>query len=143
MPPIELALTDELTFILELGVAVALALVAGAIAVRLRQPPIVGYLIAGVIIGPFTPGFVGSTERISELAEVGVILLLFALGVEFSVSGLMRIRSIVVPGAIAQIALVTVVGAGLGSLLGMDLRAAFVVGAAISISSTLVGCSRP
>jgi K+:H+ antiporter len=138
LPTFELSLTDGLAFILELGVAVALALLAGAIAVRLRQPPIVGYLIAGVAIGPFTPGFVSSTERISELAEVGVILLLFALGVEFSLSGLMRVKAIVIPGAIAEILLVSLVGAGIATVLGLPVKAAIVVGAAISISSTLV-----
>ena len=138
LPTIELALTDDLGFILELGVAVALALVAGAIAVRLRQPPIVGYLIAGVVIGPFTPGFVGDVERISELAEVGVVLLLFALGVEFSLSGLNRVRAIVVPGAIAQILVVTLVAGVIAVPLGIPLPGAIVVGAAVSISSTLV-----
>jgi CPA2 family monovalent cation:H+ antiporter-2 len=138
LPAFELELTDELLFILELGVALALALLAGAAAVRLKQPPIVGYLIAGVVIGPFTPGFVSSTDRISELAEVGVILLLFALGVEFSISGLMRVRRIVVPGALAEILLVTLVGATIATLLGFDVRAAIVIGAAVSISSTLV-----
>ena len=138
LPTFDLALTAELEFILELGVAIALALFAGAIAVRLRQPPIVGYLIAGVVIGPFTPGFVGDPERISELAEVGVILLLFALGVEFSLRELARVRAIVVPGAIAQILLVTLAAAGVATVLGLDVRAAIVVGGAISISSTLV-----
>ncbi len=138
LPLLELALTPELEFILTLGVAVALALVAGAVAVRLRQPPIVGYLVAGVIIGPFTPGFVGSTERISELAEVGVVLLLFALGVEFSLHELARVRRIVVPGVIAEILAVTVVGALLAVPLGFPPTSAIVVGAALSISSTLV-----
>ena len=138
LPAFDLALTSELAFILELGVALALALLAGAIAVRLHQPPIVGYLVAGVVIGPFTPGFVGDPERISELAEVGVILLLFALGVEFSLRELARVRAIVVPGAIAQILLVTLAGALVATVLGLDVRAAIVVGGAISISSTLV-----
>ncbi len=91
-----------------------------------------------MVIGPFTPGFVGDPERISELAEVGVILLLFALGVEFSLRELARVRAIVVPGAIAQILLVTLAGAAVATVLGLDVRAAIVVGGAISISSTLV-----
>ena len=70
LPELTLAVPDDLRFIMDLGVAVALALVGGIIAVRLRQPPIVGYLLAGVVIGPFTPGFVGDTAQISELAEV-------------------------------------------------------------------------
>jgi CPA2 family monovalent cation:H+ antiporter-2 len=138
LPPIDLHLTGEVEFVLELGVAVGLALIFGAIAVRLRQPPIVGYLVAGVVIGPFTPGFVGDAERISELAEVGIVLLLFALGVEFSVGGLLRVRSVAVPGAIAEIVLVTAAGAAAALVLGESFTAALVVGAAMSISSTLV-----
>ena len=107
LPELTLAVPDDLRFIMDLGVAVALALVGGIIAVRLRQPPIVGYLLAGVVIGPFTPGFVGDTAQISELAEVGVVLLLFALGVEFSISKLAPVRRIAVPGAILQVLIIT------------------------------------
>jgi CPA2 family monovalent cation:H+ antiporter-2 len=135
---IELALTPELRFILDLGVAVALALAGGAIAVRLRQPPIVGYLIAGVIIGPFTPGFVGGQEDISQLAELGVVLLLFALGVQFSLHELRRVWRVALPGAIAQIVIIIVVGTLVATLIGLPLTAAAVVGSAVAISSTLV-----
>ena len=141
MPPLsELTLTvpDDLRFIMDLGVAVALALVGGIIAVRLRQPPIVGYLLAGVVIGPFTPGFVGDTAQISELAEVGVVLLLFALGVEFSISKLAPVRRIAVPGAIIQVLIISVVAAGVGIPIGLPAPAAVVVGAAVAISSTVV-----
>ena len=138
LPAIELALTPDLRFILDLGVAVALALAGGAIAVRLRQPPIVGYLVAGVIIGPFTPGFVGGQEDISQLAELGIVLLLFALGVEFSLHELRRVWRIAVPGAIAQVLVIIAVGTLVGTLLGLSLSAAAVVGAAVAISSTLV-----
>ncbi len=135
---LQVALTPELEFILDLGVAVALALAGGAIAARLGQPPIVGYLAAGVVIGPFTPGFVGSVERISELAELGVVLLLFALGVEFSLRELARVRSIVLPGTIIQVVAVTALGALAALPLGVPPTGAIVIGAAISISSTLV-----
>jgi CPA2 family monovalent cation:H+ antiporter-2 len=141
VPPLsELTLTvpDDLRFIMDLGVAVALALVGGIIAVRLRQPPIVGYLLAGVVIGPFTPGFVGDTAQISELAEVGVVLLLFALGVEFSISKLAPVRRIAVPGAIIQVLIISVVAAGVGIPIGLPAPAAVVVGAAVAISSTVV-----
>lgn len=133
-----LSLSPELRFILDLGVAVALALVGGAIAIRLGQPPIVGYLAAGVVIGPFTPGFVGDAERIGELAELGVVLLLFALGVEFSLRELARVRRVVVPGALLQIVITALAGAAVGLPLGLGLVGAAVVGAAIAISSTLV-----
>ena len=137
-PDLALALHPELRFILNLGVAVALALVGGAVAVRLRQPPIVGYLVAGVVIGPFTPGFVGDQEQIKVLAELGVVLLLFALGVEFSLRELARVRRVVVPGAIGQIIVTTLVAGAATMLLGLDPLAAVVVGAAVAISSTLV-----
>ncbi len=138
VPDLALALHPELRFILNLGVAVALALVGGAVAVRLRQPPIVGYLVAGVVIGPFTPGFVGDQEQIKVLAELGVVLLLFALGVEFSLRELARVRRVVVPGAIGQIIVTTLVAGATTILLGLDPLAAVVVGAAVAISSTLV-----
>ena len=94
--------------------------------------------MAGVAVGPFTPGFVGDVGRISSLAELGVVLLLFALGVEFSLQELGRVRRVVVPGALIQIAVVTVIGALAALPLGLDIRAAVVVGAALAISSTLV-----
>jgi CPA2 family monovalent cation:H+ antiporter-2 len=138
LPELTLAVPPELRFILDLGVAVALALVGGAIAVRLRQPPIVGYIAAGVIIGPFTPGFVGDTEQIGQLAELGVVLLLFALGVEFSLHELRRVWRVAVPGAIAQIAITTIAGTLVAVPLGLDAVGAVVIGSAIAISSTLV-----
>jgi CPA2 family monovalent cation:H+ antiporter-2 len=138
LPELTLAVPAELRFILDLGVAVALALVGGIIAVRLRQPPIVGYLLAGVVIGPFTPGFVGDTGQISELAEVGVVLLLFALGVEFNITELSPVRRIAVPGAILQVLITATVAAAIGIPLGLPPTAAVVVGAAVAISSTVV-----
>jgi CPA2 family monovalent cation:H+ antiporter-2 len=138
LPAIELTVDPELRFILDLGVAFALALLGGAIAVRLRQPAIVGYLFAGVVIGPFTPGFVGGQEDIGQLAELGVVLLLFALGVEFSLQELRRVWRIAVPGAIAQVLIIIVAGTVVGVPLGLSLSEAAVVGASIAISSTLV-----
>jgi len=136
LPP--LALTEQLRFILGLGGAVAAALLGGAIAVRLRQPAIVGYLISGVVIGPFTPGFVGNVEQISALADVGVVLLLFALGVEFSIRELRQVARVALPGGVAQIVLIAATGVALMLGLGSGWTAAFVVGACLSISSTLV-----
>ena len=137
-PQITMAVSPELRFILDLGVAVGLALLGGAVAVRLRQPPIVGYIAAGVIIGPFTPGFVGDAEEIGRLAELGVVLLLFALGVEFSLHELRRVWRVAVPGAIAQIVITAVVGTLVAIPFGLSPLAAVVIGAAIAISSTLV-----
>jgi monovalent cation:H+ antiporter-2, CPA2 family len=138
LPELTLAVPAELRFILDLGVAVALALVGGIIAVRLRQPPIVGYLLAGVVIGPFTPGFVGDAAQIGELAEVGIVLLLFALGVEFSLGELAPVRRIAVPGAILQVLVTGLVAAAVGIPIGLPAPAAVVVGAAVAISSTVV-----
>ena len=138
LPGLDLALTPELRFILDLGVALALALVFGVLATRFGQPPIVGYLAAGVVIGPFTPGFVGDQEQIGQLAELGVVLLLFALGVEFSLHELRRVWRIAVPGAIAQIVITAVAGAAVVILLGMSPVEGAVIGSAIAISSTLV-----
>lgn len=131
-------LSEPLRFILDLGVAVAAALIGGAIAVRLRQPAVIGYLLAGIVIGPSTPGFVGDVDRIAVLAEVGIVMLLFALGVEFSIRELSAVGRVVLPAAIAQIAIILVTGAALMVGLGFDVEAALVVGACLSISSTIV-----
>ena len=131
-------LSDQLRFILDLGVAVAVALIGGAIAVRLRQPAVLGYLLAGILIGPATPGFVGDVDRIAELADLGVVLLLFALGVEFSIRGLIAVRRVAIPGATIQILVTLAVGMLLMVGLGFEIREAFVIGACLSLSSTLV-----
>jgi len=99
---LDLQLTEQLRFILDLGAALAAALVGGALAVRLRQPAIVGYLLAGIVIGPFTPGFVGDVERISVLADVGIVLLLFALGIQFSIRELREVGRVAVPGGVLR-----------------------------------------
>ncbi len=139
MPGLELGeLSAQLRFLLDLGVAVGVALIGGAIAVRLRQPAVVGYLVAGIIIGPATPGFVGDVERIAVLADVGVVLLLFALGVEFSIRGLQRVRRVAIPGGTIQIVLTLLIGAAIMIGLGAGAQEAFVVGACLSLSSTLV-----
>ena len=136
LPPLEL--TEQLRFILDLGGAVGAAVIGGAIAVRLRQPAILGYLLAGIAIGPFTPGFVGDVERITVLADVGVVLLLFALGVQFSIRELRDVGRVALPGGVAQILLVLATGAAVMIGLGSELREALVVGACLSLSSTLV-----
>jgi K+:H+ antiporter len=119
-------------------IALALAWVLGSVAHRLRLPPLVGYLIAGVLIGPATPGFVADQTLASELAEIGVILLMFGVGLHFSLEQLLSVRAIAVPGAIAQIACATLLGMALGHWLGWSLGAGLVFGLALSVASTVV-----
>ncbi len=115
-----------------------LAFIFGALANRVRVPPLVGYLLAGVIIGPFTPGFVADQSLAKQLAEIGVILLLFGVGLHFSVTDLLTVRNTAVPGAVGQIVFVTALGFGLAQLLGMSLGAGLVFGLALSVASTVV-----
>ena len=119
-------------------IALALAWVFGTAAHRLRLPPLVGYLIAGVLIGPATPGFVADQTLASELAEIGVILLMFGVGLHFSLDQLLSVRAIAVPGAIAQIACATLLGMALGHWLGWSIGAGLVFGLALSVASTVV-----
>ncbi|MXP65895.1 sodium:proton antiporter [Roseomonas sp. M0104] len=115
-----------------------LAFILGAIAQRLRVSPLVGYLLAGVVIGPFTPGFVADQGLANELAEVGVILLMFGVGLHFSLRDLLAVRRIALPGAVVQIGVATLMGMGLASLLGWSWGAGFVFGLALSVASTVV-----
>jgi CPA2 family monovalent cation:H+ antiporter-2 len=131
-------LGDELHLILNVAIATAIALVGGLLAHRLRQSVIVGYLLAGVAIGPFTPGFIGDREQIAGLAEVGVIFLMFALGIEFSLKELARVRAVALVGTTAQVLLTIAAGVGLGTLLGWPFTRGLFFGAIIAISSTMV-----
>src|SRR5882757_8049865 len=115
-----------------------LAFVFGTIAQRLRVPPLVGYLLAGVAVGPFTPGFVADQALATELAELGIILLMFGVGLHFSLHDLLSVRAIAVPGAIAQIAVATLMGLGLAWLMGWTMGAGLVFGLALSVASTVV-----
>jgi CPA2 family monovalent cation:H+ antiporter-2 len=114
------------------------AFLMGALAHRLKVSPIAGYLLAGVIVGPFTPGFVADASLANQLAEIGVILLMFGVGLHFSLRDLLSVRNIAIPGAIVQIAAATLMGMGLGWLLGWNLMAGFVFGLALSVASTVV-----
>ena len=114
------------------------AFLMGALAHRLKVSPIAGYLLAGVIVGPFTPGFVADTSLANELAEIGVILLMFGVGLHFSLRDLLSVRRIAVPGALAQIATATLLGMGLAWLLGWTVAGGFVFGLALSVASTVV-----
>jgi monovalent cation:H+ antiporter-2, CPA2 family len=119
-------------------VALVLAFAFGAVAHRLKASPLVGYLIAGVVIGPFTPGFVADQGVANELSELGIILLMFGVGLQFSLHELLSVRAIAVPGAIIQIAVATALGAGLAKLLGWSFGAGLVFGVALSVASTVV-----
>jgi len=115
-----------------------LAFILGAIANRLRMPPLVGYLVAGVLVGPFTPGFVADAELANELSEIGVILLMFGVGLHFSLKDLLSVRAVAIPGAIVQIGGATIMGLGLATLLGWGLGAGLIFGLALSVASTVV-----
>jgi CPA2 family monovalent cation:H+ antiporter-2 len=114
------------------------AFVLGALAQRFRISPLVGYLLAGVLVGPFTPGYVADQALARELAELGVILLMFGVGLHFSLKDLLAVRAIAVPGAIAQMAVATLLGMGLGYALGWPPVSGFVFGLALSVASTVV-----
>lgn len=115
-----------------------LAFIFGALAHRLRLPPLVGYLFAGILVGPHTPGFVADQSLAPELAEIGVILLMFGVGLHFSLKDLLSVRGIAVPGALAQIGLATLMGLALASLLGWPVGGGLVFGLALSVASTVV-----
>ncbi|MET3525496.1 MULTISPECIES: YbaL family putative K(+) efflux transporter [Phenylobacterium] len=116
----------------------ASALLLGMLASRLRLSPIVGYLAAGVLVGPYTPGFVGDAEVAAELAEIGVILLMFGVGLHFSYRDLIAVRKIALPGALVQILVATLLGMGLAWWLGWSPAAGLVFGLALSVASTVV-----
>ena len=115
-----------------------LAFLLGALAQRLRLSPLVGYLIAGILVGPYTPGYVADQSLAPELAEIGVILLMFGVGLHFSLKDLLSVRFIAVPGALAQIGIATALGWGLGTLLGWPTGGSLVFGLALSVASTVV-----
>ena len=119
-------------------IGLVLAFVLGAIAHRLKLSPLVGYLLAGVALGPYTPGFVADQSLAPQLAEIGVILLMFGVGLHFSIRDLLAVKTIAVPGAIAQIAFATLLGMGLAWMLGWSIGAGLVFGLALSVASTVV-----
>ena len=128
----------DLAHIATLAGGLTAALVAGYVTERLRLSPIVGYLLAGIAVGPHTPGFTADTHLAEQLAEVGVILLMFGVGLQFHLDELLSVRRVAVPGAIAQSAVATALGAGVAHLFGWDWRAAIVFGIALAVASTVV-----
>ncbi len=121
-----------------IAVGLGLAFVFGLIAHRFKLPMIAGYLMAGVVIGPFTPGYVANQDLAAQLAEMGVILLMFGVGLHFSMRDLIAVKTIAIPGAIVQIAVATVAGIGLASLLGWGIGAGVIFGLSLSVASTVV-----
>ncbi len=118
--------------------AFVLALAFGFVAVRLRAPPLVGYLLAGIALGPFTPGMSPDADMAGQLAEVGVVLLMFGVGLRFSPADLLKMRRVSLPGAIVQMVVATAIGSGLAMTFGWTLGASLVFGLALSVASTVV-----
>ena len=131
-------MTHQMPLISTLVIGLVLAFALGALAQRLRISPLVGYLLAGVAIGPATPGFVADIGLANQLAEIGVILLMFGVGLHFSLKDLMSVRAIALPGAVAQIAVATLLGMALAAAMGWDIAAGLVFGFALSVASTVV-----
>lgn len=131
-------MSHETSLIATIAVSLAFAFVGGFIAVRLHLPPLVGYLLAGIAVGPFTPGFVADVQLAPQLAEIGVILLMFGVGLHFSVDELWSVRAIALPGAVTQILVATILGTGLAILWGWSWGAGLVFGLALSVASTVV-----
>jgi monovalent cation:H+ antiporter-2, CPA2 family len=128
----------ENTLIATIAVGLAFAFIGGVVAARVHLPPLVGYLLAGIAVGPFTPGFVADPKLAPQLAEIGVILLMFGVGMHFSIRDLWAVRKVAVPGAIAQITVATLMGVGVAHFWGWSLGAGLVFGLALSVASTVV-----
>jgi CPA2 family monovalent cation:H+ antiporter-2 len=130
--------SHDTPLIATLAAGFCLAFLLGTVAHRLRLSPLVGYLLAGVMVGPFTPGFVADQALANELAEIGIILLMFAVGLHFSPAELMTVRAIALPGAVVQIAVATLLGMALAWSFGWGVGAGLVFGLALSVASTVV-----
>lgn len=128
----------DVSLISTIAEGLAFAFAGGFAAVRLGLPPIVGYLLAGIAIGPFTPGFVGDVHLAPQLAEIGVMLLMFGVGMHFSIGELLAVRRIAVPGAIGQIAVATALGIAVSQFWGWTIGSGLVFGLALSVASTVV-----
>src|SRR5574343_1401374 len=129
---------ENVSLIALIAAGFGLAMVLGVIASRLRMPPLVGYLLAGVAIGPGTPGFVADVALAGQLAEIGVMLLMFGVGLHFSLDDLLAVRKIAAPGAVVQIAAATVLGGAAAVSWGWPMGEAVVFGLALSVASTVV-----
>jgi monovalent cation:H+ antiporter-2, CPA2 family len=128
----------DISLISTIAVGLIYGLIGGYLASRLRLPPLVGYLVAGVALGPFTPGFVADAKLAPQLAEIGVILLMFGVGMHFSIRDLLAVRKIAVPGALVQIASAVALTCAVASLWGGSFGSSVVMGLALSVASTVV-----
>jgi CPA2 family monovalent cation:H+ antiporter-2 len=128
----------EDTLIATLALSLAFAFGFGLLAVRLRLPPLVGYLVAGIALSPYTPGWVADAHLAPQLAEIGVMLLMFGVGTHFSLRDLLAVRGIAIPGAVAQIAVATALGMGAAHFWGWPVGAGVIFGLALSVASTVV-----
>ena len=128
----------DVNLIATIAAGLGLAMVLGLVAARLRMPPLVGYLMTGILIGPSTPGFVADLSLAGQLAEIGVMLLMFGVGLHFSLEDLMAVRRIAVPGAIVQIGVASLLGLAVSTLWGWPLGAGLVFGLCLSVASTVV-----
>ncbi|HKY54887.1 MAG TPA: cation:proton antiporter, partial [Anaerolineales bacterium] len=128
----------DIPLLFNIAIALVVAFCGGLIARRLGLPTIIGYMLAGIAIGPFTPGFVGDMETIRQLAELGVIFLMFGVGLHFSIHDFWKVRAVAIPGALGRMALTTLLGFGLSQLWNWSVSSGIVLGLAISIASTVV-----
>ena len=128
----------DISLISTVAIGFALAFVFGFIANKLHLPPLVGYLVAGIAVGPFTPGFVADTKLAGQLAEIGVMLLMFGVGLHFSVADLLAVRRIAIPGAVGQIVIATLIGAVMMMAWGWSFGSGLVLGLSLSVASTVV-----
>lgn len=133
-----MAILHDLPLVSTVAVGLSAAFVLGLAASKLRIPPIVGYLLAGILIGPYTPGFVADIKLAEQLSEIGIVLLMFGVGLHFSLKDLMEVKRIAIPGAVAQIATATAMGAGLSHFWGWPLESGLMFGLALSVASTVV-----
>lgn len=128
----------DISLITTIAAGLGLAMILGFVAARLRMPPLIGYLVAGIIVGPSTPGFVVDMALTSQLAEIGVMLLMFGVGLHFSVGDLLAVKRIAVPGAMLQITIATLLGGAAGYFWGWSFIQCLVFGLSLSCASTVV-----
>lgn len=133
-----MAVHESLPLVTTIAAGLSVAFILGLIAHKLRLPPIVGYLLAGILIGPATPGYIADISIANELSEIGIVLLMFGVGLHFSVKDLMEVKRIAIPGAIAQMTAATAMGLFLAHLWGWSVPAGILFGLALSVASTVV-----
>ncbi|HEY0902200.1 MAG TPA: cation:proton antiporter, partial [Micavibrio sp.] len=133
-----MAVQHDLPLVTTIASGLGLAFVFGLIAAKLRIPPIVGYLLAGIVLGPHTPGYIADLHLAEQLSEIGIVLLMFGVGLHFSLHDLMEVRKIALPGAVVQIGAAMAMGAGVAHIWGWPLAHGLMFGLALSVASTVV-----